>query len=183
MTYAEFSAGEHTGDSKIDRESVRGGFFGVAACLYQCADQCFGISGDQHFVCVVPFVPGYATLWEEGAKARIRVDDNRDVYKPHTGLWLGIAASAPNLLLCVLCVLFTLIHQITSVEWCGFAGGVCAVIGRLWQAMYMGILQSIAPGGKYIMLLIPIPAILLCWGAYRLGYGNFRLLGGAKQKK
>lgn len=125
----------------------------------------------------------YATLWEEGAKARIRVDDNRDVYKPHTGLWLGIAASAPNLLLGVLCTLFTLIHQITSVEWCGFAGGVCAVIGRLWQAMYMGILQSIAPGGKYIMLLIPIPAILLCWGAYRLGYGNFRLLGGAKQKK
>ncbi len=124
----------------------------------------------------------YATLWDEGAKARIRVDGGRDRKNPLAGLWLGIAASAPNLLLGVLTALFTVLFQITKAPWADVGSGICAIAARLWQAMYMGILQSIAPAGKYILLLIPIPAILVCFGAYRLGFENIRLLGGKKRK-
>ena len=97
-------------------------------------------------------------------------------------MWLGIAASAPNLLLGVLTALFTVLFQMTNAPWADLGSGICAIVARLWQAMYMGILQSIAPAGKYILLLIPIPAILVCFGAYRLGFENIRLLGGKKRK-
>ena len=124
----------------------------------------------------------YATLWEEGAKARIRIEGGRDTKNPLTGLWLGVAASLPNLLLGVLTAIFTLVFRLTQASWADFGSGICAIAARLWQAMYMGILQSIAPAGKYIMLLIPWPVILLCFGAYAMGLENIRLIGGKKQK-
>lgn len=124
----------------------------------------------------------YATLWEEGARARIRVDGGREAYDSVSGLWLGLAASIPNLLLGVLTAVFTLLFQLTQATWADFGSGICAVVGRLWQAMYMGILQCVAPGGKYVMLLIPLPAILVCFAAYRLGFANYRLLGGKVKK-
>ena len=124
----------------------------------------------------------YTTLWEEGAKARIRVDGGREAHDPLGGLWLGLTASVPNLLLGALTALFTLLHQLTQATWADFGSGLCAVIGRLWQAMYMGILQCVNPGGKYIMLLIPLPAILVCMAAYRLGFANRRLFGGNAKK-
>lgn len=120
----------------------------------------------------------YATLWDEGAKARIRVDGGREAYDSVSGLWLGLAASIPNLLFGALTAIFTLLFQLTQAGWADFGSGTCAVIGRLWQAMYMGIIQCVNPGGKYIMLLIPLPAILVCFFAYRLGFANRRLFGG-----
>ena len=124
----------------------------------------------------------YATLWEEGAKARIRVDGGREEYDSLSGLWLGLAASIPNLLFGILTAVFTLLFQLTQAGWADFGSGTSAVIGRLWQAMYMGIIQCVNPGGKYIMLLIPLPAILVCLLAYRFGVANRKLLGGKVKK-
>ena len=124
----------------------------------------------------------YATLWEEGAKARIRVDGGREGYDSLSGLWLGLAASIPNILFGILTAVFTLLFQLTQASWADFGSGTSAVIGRLWQAMYMGLIQSITPGGKYVMLLIPLPAILVCFLAYRFGFANRRLLGGKGKK-
>lgn len=124
----------------------------------------------------------YATLWEEGAKARIRVDGGREAYNSRNGLWMGLAASIPNLIFGVLTAVFTLLFQLTQAGWADFGSGTCAIIGRLWQGMYMGIIQCINPGGKYILLLIPLPAILICFLAYRLGFANHRLFGGKGKK-
>ena len=125
----------------------------------------------------------YTTLWEEGAKARIRVDGGREAYNSLQGLWLGIAASVTNLLLGILTAFFTLVFQLTQATWADFGSGTCAVVGRLWQAMYMGIIQTVNPGGKYSMLLIPLPAILVCHFAYRFGFANHRLFGGKIKKQ
>ena len=124
----------------------------------------------------------YATLWEEGAKARIRVDGGREAYDSLGGLLLGLTASIPNLLLGILTAFFAFVFHLTHASWADFGSGICAVIGRLWQAMYMGILQCVAPGGKYVMLLIPLPAIFVCFLAYRLGFANRCLLGGKPKK-
>lgn len=124
----------------------------------------------------------YATLWEEGAKARIRVEGGREEYNSLHGLWLGLAASVPNLIFGILTAVFTLLFQLTRASWADFGSGTVAIIGRLWQAMYMGIIHCVNPSGKYIMLLIPLPAILVCFLAYRLGYANCRLLGNKTKK-
>ena len=132
------------------------------------------------------FYLNYTLLWDEGAKDRIRVDGNRKRYDSLTGLWLGIAAAVPNLILGITAsgtYIFAAENGPFAWEWAGIVSGYCSAIARLWQGMYLGILKYTAPSSPFALLIIPLPAILICFIAYRLGFRKHRLFSGFLQKK
>ena len=122
-------------------------------------------------------------VWEEGAKSRIRVDAGRERYNPLTGLWIGIIASLPNIILGVLTAVgFFLGNPEGFLGW-SFAAKLSDITGAiafLWQGMYIGIIRYIFPTSTYIYLAVQIPVILGCFASYWMGLRQWRLI---KQKK
>lgn len=131
----------------------------------------------------------YTVLWEEGAKSRIRIDSGREKYNAMTGLWIGIYASIPNILLGVIAAITRYLSWIDGPfawEWAGNINVPANILARLWQAMYLGILAAIDKSNHYLLLLIPIPVILGAWLSYWIGLKNrkmFVFLSGKGSKK
>ena len=128
----------------------------------------------------------HTVIWEEGAKNRIRVDAGRAVYNPLVGLWIGIAASLPNLILGVLTALFYFLGSTDAPfawEWAGNTAFVIGNIAKVWQFMYFGIIRALVPNNPYIFLVIPFPTILACFFSYWLGLKQWRFPSLFKLKK
>lgn len=128
----------------------------------------------------------HTVVWEEGAKSRIRVDAGRAKYDPMTGLWIGIAASLPNIILGVLAALTyfcSLADGPLAWEWAGNVNAVVNVIARIWQGMYLGILSCVDAGNHYLLLLTPVPVILAAWLSYWIGLKQWTLSKMFKLKK
>jgi len=136
-------------------------------------------------ICFLLFL-NHTVLWEDGAKSRIRVDAGREKYNPLTGLWIGVCAGIPNIVLGILTALTCFLGTADGPfgwEWAGNINFVVNIIARIWQGMYLGTVQYIAPGSHYILLLVPIPTILGCWFSYWLGLKNCRMFGIFTLKK
>ena len=122
----------------------------------------------------------HTVLWEHGAKNRIRVDAGRAKYDPLTGLFIGLVAGIPNIFLGVVVAItrfLALADGPFGWEWAGGVNFLFNWIARLWQGMYLGIIQAVAPGSHYILLLTPLPAILFAFLSYWMGLQNFRMFG------
>lgn len=120
----------------------------------------------------------HTVVWEDGAKSRIRVDAGRERFCPLTGLWLGVAAGIPNLLISVLAVVTAFLADKSGpfqLEAAGNVYGIVNVIARFWEAMYVGIIQYFVPGNRYVLFFLPFPAILGCYLSYWLGLKNYDL--------
>ncbi len=125
----------------------------------------------------------YSAMWEEGGKERIKVDGGRADMKPLRGLWIALAANVPNMILAFLVFigfLFGSTNGIAAWEWAGNIGGVAAVIARLFEAMYLGLIQTLPPANPLTYVVIIIPGVAVAAGAYALGLYNRRLFGFAK---
>ncbi len=128
----------------------------------------------------------HTVIWEEGAKSRIRVDAGREKYNPLTGLWIGVAASLPNIILGVIVALTYFCSRADGPlawEWTGNINGIANVIARIWQGMYLGILTYIDAGNHYLLLLTPLPVILFSLVSYWLGLKQWTLAKAFKLKK
>lgn len=120
----------------------------------------------------------HTVLWEEGAKNRIRIDAGRAKYDPQTGLWIGIAASLPNIILGVLAAITYFLGSLDGPfawEWASNINAFVNIIARIWQAMYLGILAYIDPSNHYLLLLTPVPIILFAWFSYFTGLKQWTL--------
>jgi len=128
----------------------------------------------------------HTVLWEDGAKCRIRVDAGRAKYNPLVGLWICVIAGIPNLLLGVIVAVTRFLGSADGpfgFAWAGSVNAFANVIARIWQGMYLGILQFIDAGNHYLLLLTPLPAILFGFISYWLGLKNFRMFGIFTLKK
>lgn len=118
----------------------------------------------------------YTVAWEIGAKDRISVDIGKKKYRPHLGLAVSAVANLPNFLIAIV---FTAFSPFMATN--GVAGSVCAVT-RLFtvflEGMYLGIMKSVTIAGVEILnywwtyFLITVPAMLVSWLAYYLGFKN-----------
>jgi hypothetical protein len=54
---------------------------------------------------------------------------------------------------------------------------------RFIQAMYTGLIRSVAPGNVFMLLVIPLPAILLCAVAYPLGVRYCNGISSSKKRR
>ena len=121
----------------------------------------------------------YTVVWEEGAKSRIRVDAGREKYNTLTGLWIGLYASVPSLFLCIFDAVVFWLHYGTEREITSKVAGIVRAVSRLWQSMYLGIIQTIEPEAsplnEILLLCTVIPVLLACWGGYTLGLRQHKM--------
>ena len=117
----------------------------------------------------------YNLLWERGGQDRIKIDGGRASKKPLTGLLISLFANIPNIVI-ALVILVTSFFK--TVEFAGNTNLLFRTFSFLWEGMYAGIVSYFAPRNPIMHILIVLPAIFVCTGAYLLGLSNFRLLGG-----
>ncbi len=123
----------------------------------------------------------YNVIWERGGQDRIRVDGGRAARKPLLGLWLSLAANALTILLGI-CILVGKALG-SSFEWAGNLYAVTNAVSRIWNAMYIGIIQTYSPYNPIIHLLHVIPALVVTAGGYWLGFHNVRIFGFLSPKR
>ena len=132
------------------------------------------------FATVFYLVLLYNVIWERGGQDRIRVDGGRAAYKPMTGFLISLTANIPSIILGVLVIIGYIFGSADgpfAYEWGGNLYAVSNVITRLWNAMYIGIIQTYSPNNPIIHLLHVIPALFVTSFGYFLGLKNRRLLG------
>lgn len=120
----------------------------------------------------------YCVIWERGGKERIRIDGGRAAWKPLYGLYMGLFANIPNFLLAVLVLIgkiFGTVDGPFGYEWAGNLYAIANVITRLWNAMYLGLIQTYSPYNPIIHFLDILPALAVCTLGYYLGLKNMRL--------
>ena len=121
----------------------------------------------------------YTVAWEVGAKDRISVDIGKKKYRPHTGLLVSLLANIPNLIIAIVFTAFSPFKATNAV-----AGGVCvvtSVLTLLLEGMYLGVTTSVSIGARLLntfwwsYFLIVLPAMLISWIGYYLGFKNKKL--------
>ena len=83
----------------------------------------------------------YYTAWEFGGKDRIRIDAGRMEYNKFKGLWLGLLAGVPNLVLAVLSIFGKGIYMISRLGFFDLLFSIPNILLRLTSAMYLGVLK------------------------------------------
>lgn len=128
----------------------------------------------------------YSAMWEEGGKERIRVDGGRADMKPLRGLWVALIANIPNMVLAVLIIIGKIFGSLDGPfawEWAGSTGALAGTVARLFEAMYLGLIQTYSPNNPIAFVLIILPGVAVSAGAYALGIYNRRLFGFLSVKK
>lgn len=127
----------------------------------------------------------YTVMWEEGAKYKIRVDGGRAVYKPLNGLYMSLCANIPNIILAVLILIGYIFGQREgfAMEWAGNLYAAVSFIARIWQAMYLGLIQLYSPYNPIGFVLIILPALFTCTLSYYMGIKEFRFSNLLKLKQ
>ena len=120
----------------------------------------------------------YCVIWERGGKERIRIDGGRAAWKPLYGLYMGLLANIPNFLLAVLVLIGKIFGSIDGpfgYEWAGNLYAIVNVITRLWNAMYLGLIQTYSPYNPIVHFLDILPALVVCALGYYFGLENVRI--------
>lgn len=128
----------------------------------------------------------YSAMWEAGGYERIKIDGGRAEMKPLNGLWISLIANAPNILFAVLIFIsfvFGSDQGIINIGFIGAVGGVVMTVSRLYQAMYLGLIQTFSATDPIPYFLIILPSLFVSTGAYYLGVNNKRLFGFIKKSK
>ena len=120
----------------------------------------------------------YNTVWEAGAKDKIRIDGNREKYSGAKGFWLSFAANIPNLLLAVLILIGFIFGRADGAfgyEWAGSLHFVAGFAAMVLEGMYLGLILVLMPGNPAVYFIIIIPALLVCTVAYIFGAKTIRI--------
>ncbi len=123
----------------------------------------------------------YMVAWERGGLDRIRVDGGRAPYRPLTGVWIALLANAVTILLGICIQIGAAFGE--TYEWAGNLYALAKAPSMLWNAMYIGIINTYSPHNPIIHLLHILPALFVTAGGYWLGLGNKRLFGFLSTKK
>ena len=126
----------------------------------------------------------YTKTWELGYKDSNAFKRGDKSLSRFEGLYMGLTASAINLILAILITLGWLLDNgaIDSIA------GVAVTISLLTEGMYTGILSATVNGVAlnsvgFMYFIITVPLIVTSFLAYYAGSHDFKIFGGAKKSK
>ena len=135
----------------------------VAASRSPAFQIIFGVIGIGLYFYIV-----YATMWEIGAKDRIRVDAGRQEKKPQKPLVMGLIANIPNFLLGLLGLL-TLTGNGTAAS----VGSAAIAVSKLLQGYYLGICNQMGlTENPFTYLVTALFAVGITVVGYTVGYSG-----------
>ncbi len=143
----------------------------------------------------------YTSMWDIGARDRIKVDGGRAEKDLFVGTKAALLAGIPNVILGLGCTLFTIFDSMQN-----SVVILCRNIAIMWESMYSGILWTVFPktlhvvdgvanyaydvvdnpaGALYmsLYLVIIIPAVAAATLGYIAGFSNFRIIKRKKDEK
>ena len=123
----------------------------------------------------------YTFMWEKGGQDRIKIDGGRAERKPLKGLWIGLCANIPNILIAAAAIVSQ--PWRSTHEWAGNTNLIARVAAMIWESMYNGFVSNFAPVNPLIFALMIIPALFVCEAAYLIGLSNRKLFGSVGKKK
>ena len=119
----------------------------------------------------------YIAMWKVGATDRLSADLGKfkKDYSIPVKMWL--LSNSLNLFLALLITLRALLPDVAFIY---SVGGFANVVKRIIEGMYMGILAIRVDGQPlhlfwFVHFLTTLPALLVIFGAYVLGFNNFKL--------
>ena len=139
----------------------------------------------------------YMMFYDIGQKDGIRINAQRMAYDKFKPLYIALFANSINFLLGILTVVFkafirdasgnnvllTNLQNFTedalSPAWAVSAYAACDQLAKLIQIMYSGLLKVFFSGNVFMLLVIPIPAIVIAVVGYNLGV---KFCDGIKRK-
>ncbi len=127
----------------------------------------------------------YNVIWERGGQDRIRVDGGRAPYKPLTGLWVSLIANIPSILLGILVIVGYVFGDkgAFGYAWANSLHNGAKTGSLIWNAMYLGLIQTYSPYNPIAHILHVIPAVLVTSLGYYIGLKNKRIFGFIDFKK
>lgn len=120
---------------------------------------------------------------EEGTRDQVRIDAGRMERDDLLGAKWALAAGSLNLVLGVIVLITDLIIT--------FGGDFAAVnaiyaftraIAMLLQSPYLGLISLYSPNNPIVFLLVPLPAVAVCWFGYYVGTRGVMIVKGTKKK-
>lgn len=119
----------------------------------------------------------YNSMWEEGAKERIRVDGGRAPFDIFRGLKAALFASVPNM---IIGILYLAGHYLglasgPALEWAGNMKLITYSVGMFWEGMYIGLIRYFAPINPFSFIAAVFPGLAVAFGAYAIGLHNRKI--------
>ncbi len=137
----------------------------------------------------------YFAAWEFGAKDRIRIDAGRMVYNKYKGLFLGIFAAVPNLVLSLLSILGKGLYLLGAGSFFDVVFAIPNVLLRFTSSMYMGALKyafdpisATSPDVSFLwqslgFLILTLLGALVVHLGYLMGHGCHHIFDIFKPKQ
>ena len=121
----------------------------------------------------------YTSLWDIGARDKIRIDGKRLEARPLHGLWLGLCANIPNYIFAICSTVGYLgidraivnaDGKFTTPEWAVNLYGIAHMIGSYLNGTYLGITETLGIHlYPYALFVITVPTIAACALGYFFG--------------
>ncbi|MBR2721808.1 MAG: hypothetical protein IKC31_06740 [Clostridia bacterium] len=118
----------------------------------------------------------YSMTWDIGYREKVAVENGRIKRCAWRGALIALCANSLNFLFAVL----MLLPQLLNVGFFSTVGGISSFLALFLEGMYIGLLANTVGGVPlnamwWVWFLIPIPSILTCALAYRMGLADFKL--------
>ncbi len=134
----------------------------------------------------------YTICWDIGAADKIKIDGGRMRRFNEKGIFIGIGANVPNLILALLMGIGVLIDS----EGSQVMSLVCNAIARLMNGAFLGIIKTLEnllisglPESSGTMahiwwwfIIMTLPSIDVCAFSYLMGSNNLRIIPERQQK-
>lgn len=121
----------------------------------------------------------YSVLWEKGATDRISADSGKIAPRPHYGIVIALAESAPAILFALVMTVSSFLVNICEVSALGGVLAVSGVFEKIWNIMFQTAFNIFAPtdpspwaafGYSFIYYGAIAFGGLFIWAAYLCGY-------------
>lgn len=144
------------------------------------------------FYCVII----YSSTWQLASSERIKIDSGRYEYIKTKGIFLGLFANIPNVVLCLLNFFAVGMYSLGCGEFFKGMIAVVSTIQKLHSALYFGFIHGITPKqvedainyGDIVVetalyLVLPIIVIAAIQFGYSMGTRNKRIINKTPKAK
>lgn len=126
----------------------------------------------------------YIAMWKVGANDRLSHDLGKLKKDYSVPVFMWLLSNSLNLLLALL---ISLAMWFNDVAFFSSVGGVATVIKHIIEGMYTGLLATKVGGAPlnsywFVYFLTTLPALLVIFGAYALGFNNFKFFKSEGKK-
>lgn len=118
----------------------------------------------------------YTMTWDIGFRDKVSVESGKRKKDSYLGAKISLLANLPNFIFAILIALATLFNSSALSAMGAFGSGGALIL----EGMYTGLLANHVGGAAlnsqfWVYFLLPIPAIVICGVAYRMGQMDIKI--------